>query len=42
MELTTVLAGMAKEMGASLVGVAPVERFDGAPPAHHQNLEYHT
>lgn len=35
MELTTTLANTARELGASLVGVAPVERFDGAPPAHH-------
>ena len=35
MDLTTVLAAMAKDLGASLVGVAPLERFDGAPPAHH-------
>jgi hypothetical protein len=35
MDLTTTLSEMARGMGASLVGVAPVERFDGAPPAHH-------
>jgi epoxyqueuosine reductase QueG len=35
MDLTTALADMAKGMGASLVGVAPAERFDGAPAAHH-------
>ena len=35
MDLTTAVADMARGMGASLVGVAPVERFDGAPTAHH-------
>jgi epoxyqueuosine reductase QueG len=35
MELTMALADMAKDMGATLVGVAPPERFDGAPAAHH-------
>jgi epoxyqueuosine reductase QueG len=35
MELTTALTEMAKGLGASLVGVAPVERFDGAPRGHH-------
>jgi len=35
MDLTTATANMARDSGASLVGVAPVERFDGAPPAHH-------
>lgn len=35
MDLTTASANMARDMGASLVGVASVERFDGAPPAHH-------
>ncbi|MDD5338573.1 MAG: hypothetical protein PHG35_04070 [Dehalococcoidales bacterium] len=24
-----------KELGGTIVGVAPVERFDGAPPGHH-------
>jgi epoxyqueuosine reductase QueG len=35
MDFTMALADMAKGMGASLVGVASAERFDGAPPAHH-------
>ncbi len=35
MDLTAALANMTRELGASLVGVAPVERFDGAPPGHH-------
>jgi epoxyqueuosine reductase QueG len=35
MELTREVTEMAKGLGASLVGVAPVERFDGAPTAHH-------
>jgi epoxyqueuosine reductase len=35
MDLTMTLSEMARGMGASLVGVAPVERFHGAPPAHH-------
>jgi epoxyqueuosine reductase QueG len=35
MELTQEVTEMAKGLGASLVGVAPVERFDGAPTAHH-------
>jgi epoxyqueuosine reductase len=35
MDLTHEVVDMAKGMGASLVGVAPVERFDGAPTGHH-------
>ncbi len=35
MDLTTELTGMAKAAGASLTGVAPVERFEGAPRGHH-------
>ncbi len=35
MELTQELTGMAQAGGASLAGVAPVQRFDGAPTAHH-------
>jgi len=35
MDLTITLADMARGLGASLVGVATVERFDGAPHAHH-------
>ena len=35
MDLTLTLTDMARGMGASLVGVAPVERFHGAPAAHH-------
>jgi len=34
-KLTRELVAMAKAQGASLVGVAPVQRFDGAPKAHH-------
>ena len=35
MNLTHELTAMAKAQGASLVGVAPVERFQGAPTGHH-------
>jgi epoxyqueuosine reductase len=35
MDLTDELTNMAKAAGASLIGVAPVERFDGAPRGHH-------
>jgi epoxyqueuosine reductase len=35
MDLTTELTSMAKAAGASLMGVAPVERFEGAPKGHH-------
>jgi len=35
MDLTAHLTRMATDSGASLVGVAPVERFDGAPQGHH-------
>lgn len=35
MDLTRELIDMAKADGASLAGVAPVERFDGAPKSHH-------
>jgi len=35
MDLTMALADMARGLGASLVGVATVDRFDGAPHAHH-------
>ena len=35
MDLTGELSSMAKTAGASLMGVAPVERFDGAPKGHH-------
>ena len=35
MDLTRELLDMAKAGGASLTGVAPVERFDGAPRGHH-------
>ena len=35
MDLTGELTAMAKAHGASLVGVAPVERFQGAPTGHH-------
>jgi epoxyqueuosine reductase QueG len=35
MDLTRELLTMAKAGGASLAGVAPVERFDGAPKGHH-------
>lgn len=35
MDLTDELIDMAKADGASLAGVAPVERFDGAPKSHH-------
>jgi epoxyqueuosine reductase len=35
MDLTRELTEMAKADGASLAGVAPVERFDGAPKSHH-------
>jgi epoxyqueuosine reductase QueG len=35
MELADQLTDMAKTAGASLIGFAPVERFDGAPPGHH-------
>ncbi len=35
MDLTVELSNMAKAAGASLMGVAPVERFDGAPKGHH-------
>lgn len=35
MDLTQKLAGMARRAGAAVVGVAPVERFSGAPKGHH-------
>jgi epoxyqueuosine reductase QueG len=35
MDLTQTLTEMAKGAGASLTGVAPVERFAGAPRGHH-------
>jgi epoxyqueuosine reductase QueG len=35
MSLTHEVTAMAKAQGASLVGVAPVERFQGAPTGHH-------
>jgi epoxyqueuosine reductase len=35
MDLTHELTDMAKAMGTSLAGIAPVERFDGAPKGHH-------
>jgi len=35
MDFTHELTAMAKAQGASLVGVAPVERFQGAPSGHH-------
>jgi epoxyqueuosine reductase len=35
MDLTREMVDMAKGLGASLVGVAPVERFAGAPTGHH-------
>ena len=35
MDLTHEVVDMAKGLGASLVGVAPVERFAGAPTGHH-------
>ena len=35
MDLTGQLTVMAKANGGSLVGVAPVERFEGAPTGHH-------
>jgi epoxyqueuosine reductase len=35
MDLTVELKAMAKAHGASLVGVAPVERFEGAPTGQH-------
>ncbi|MFB3816654.1 MAG: hypothetical protein ACE147_03215 [Candidatus Methylomirabilales bacterium] len=35
MELWTELSDLARGSGASLIGVAPVERFEGAPPGHH-------
>ena len=35
MDLTLELLDMAKTGGVSLAGVAPVERFDGAPRGHH-------
>ncbi len=35
MDLTRELNDMARAAGASLAGVAPVERFDGAPKSHH-------
>jgi len=35
MDLTRELLDMAKTAGVSLAGVAPVERFDGAPRGHH-------
>ena len=35
MDLTRELLDMAKTGGVSLAGVAPVERFDGAPRGHH-------
>lgn len=34
-ELTASVMDMAKGLGVSLVGVAPVERFEGAPTGHH-------
>lgn len=35
MDLASELTSMAKAAGASVVGFAPVERFEGAPPGHH-------
>ena len=35
MDLTSEITTMAKSAGASLVGVASVDRFDGAPQGHH-------
>ena len=35
MDLTLQVIGMAKAQGTSLTGVAPVQRFDGAPKGHH-------
>jgi epoxyqueuosine reductase QueG len=35
MDLTQELAGEASTAGASLVGVAPADRFEGAPAGHH-------
>jgi hypothetical protein len=35
LDLTPELAVMAKAHGASLVGVASVDRFEGAPKGHH-------
>jgi hypothetical protein len=35
MDLTRELTEMAKANGASVAGVASVERFDGAPQGHH-------
>jgi epoxyqueuosine reductase QueG len=35
MDLTSELTDLAREAGASLAGVASVDRFDGAPKAHH-------
>ncbi len=33
--LTNEVKGLAREAGADLVGIAPIERFDGAPPGYH-------
>ncbi len=35
MDLTSEMITMAKSAGASLVGVASIDRFDGAPQGHH-------
>jgi epoxyqueuosine reductase len=35
MDLTQEISAMAKAGGASLVGIASVDRFDGAPTGHH-------
>jgi epoxyqueuosine reductase len=35
MELTRELTDAARAAGASLAGIAPVDRFDGAPTGHH-------
>lgn len=33
--LTIEVKELARQLGADLVGIAPVERFEGAPPGHH-------
>jgi hypothetical protein len=35
MELANEVTGMAKAAGASVIGFAAVDRFDGAPTGHH-------
>jgi epoxyqueuosine reductase len=35
MDNSTEIKGIAKKLGADICGIAPVDRFDKAPPGHH-------